>query len=278
VPEAAEEVPTGDRFMSENVRKKEKGKHKKILFAGLIVVLYAVIVLYAIRLYLTDGTKDSAKVEAGLAYLKNLENGDLNEVSEEIRAIQMEKRREKLETDENAVWSAFNNAAILGDSRAVGFYTWEFLPESRVLAQGGGMITDVPEYLDQLEALDPAEVFLCFGLNDIGIGEWPVAEDYAVTYAENVELIKEALPNVEIYVNSTLPAVGVGLSADPDYPRIDEYNEAIKAMCQEKGYHYVDNTTIAKENEDLYQEDGLHVRYEFYLIWATNMIAEVMSE
>jgi lysophospholipase L1-like esterase len=264
--------------MSENERKKEKRKHKKILFAGVIIVFYVAIVFMAVKLYITDGSKDSAKAEAGLAYLKELENKDVDEVSEEVRAIQTEKRREKLETDENAVWSAFNNAAILGDSRAVGFYTWEFLPESRVLAQGGGMITDVPEYLDQLEALDPDEVFLCYGLNDIGIGEWPVAEDYAATYAENVELLKEALPNAEIYVNSTLPAVGVGLSADPDYPRIDEYNEAVKAMCQEKGYHYIDNTIIAEENEDLYQEDGLHVRYEFYLIWATNMIAEVMSE
>ena len=78
-----------------------------------------------------------------------------------------------------------------------------------------------------------------------------------------------------IYLNSILPAVGVGLEADPDYPRIGEYNEAMKTMAEEKGYHFIDNTQMAQEHQDLYQEDGLHVQPDFYKYWAANMMAGV---
>lgn len=248
-----------------------------ILIAAVLVVCVLVLILAIVKQKNKDQT-ENALVQKGVNYLKGLENGDVTEISAEISSIKKAKWKALLESDESAVWSAFNDAVVLGDSRAVGFYYWEFIPEERVMAKGGGMITDVPEYLDKLKTLQPEEVFLCFGLNDIGIGTWPVAEDYAQVYSENVELLMEALPNAKIYVNSTLPAVGVGLNADPDYPRIGEYNEALQAMCEEKGYNYIDNTEVAKEHEDLYQEDGLHVQKEFYIYWATNMIAEVFDE
>lgn len=261
----------------EKQKTKKNGKLRLVLAAVVFIVCVLVLVLAVVRQKKKEQS-ESALVQKGVVYLQSLGGGDAAEVSAEITAIKKAKWKALLESDETAVWSAFNDAAILGDSRAVGFYFWEFVPEDRVLAKGGGMITDVPEYLDTLKTLQPEEVFLCFGLNDIGIGTWPVAEDYAEVYAENVELLMEALPDAEIYVNSTLPAVGVGLNADPDYPRIGEYNEALKAMCEEKGYHYIDNTPMAEEHEDLYQEDGLHVQKDFYIYWATNMIAEVFDE
>lgn len=259
-------------------QKSDRRAHLKwSLTAGVFFVLILILIL-TLLIQRNRRQQQLALVQSGVEYLRQLESTDVSSVSEKITAIKKEKRRALLESDESAVWGAFNDAAILGDSRAVGFYTWEFLPQEQVLAQGGGMITDVPGYLDTLSAMQPSMVFLCFGLNDIGIGTWPVAEDYAQTYAENVELLMETLPNAEIYVNSTLPAVGVGLEADPDYPRIGEYNDALEAMCAERGYHYIDNTAVAEAHEDLYQEDGLHVEEDFYIYWATNMIAEAYSE
>ena len=58
---------------------------------------------------------------------------------------------------------------ILGDSRAVGFYFHEFLPEEQVMAEGGGIITDATKYLDQLKTLNPDMILLCYGLNDVGL-------------------------------------------------------------------------------------------------------------
>ena len=143
------------------------------------------------------------------------------------------------------------------------------------MAEGGGIITDATKYLDQLKTLNPDMIFLCYGLNDVGLGQWPDADDYVKDYAKVVKKLQKALPDATIYINSILPAVGVGLDADPDYPRIDEYNDALQKMCEEEGWPYIDNTQLAKEHENLYQEDGLHVETEFYKYWAANMMTEV---
>lgn len=75
---------------------------------------------------------------------------------------------------------------------------------------------------------------MCFGLNDVGIGLWPTGEEYAAECDKQIAALQAELPDATIYLNSILPAVGVGLEADPDYPRIGEYNEAMKTMAEEK--------------------------------------------
>ena len=121
---------------------------------------------------------------------------------------------ELADSDEDAVWSEFSNSVILGDSRAVGFYFMNFCLKNRVMAEGGGIITDATKYLDQLKTLNPDMIFLCYGLNDVGLGQWPDADDYAKDYAKVVKKLQKALPDATIYINSILPAVGVGLDAE----------------------------------------------------------------
>lgn len=48
---------------------------------------------------------------------------------------------------------------ILGDSRAVGFSYYQFLPENQVLAKNGATIDDIPDYMDQIVALNPSSIF-----------------------------------------------------------------------------------------------------------------------
>lgn len=253
--------------------KKSASYKRWILLAAVIIVIAAVVVVFVIQW--RKELREREKIGKGIAYLKSLEDQDISEIDEEIKVIKSELNLDIADTDEAAVWSRFENAAILGDSRAVGFYYHEFVPEERVMAQGGGKITDVPGYIEQLKKLNPEQIFLCFGLNDIGIGFWPTPEDYNAAYVEEMDLLAAELPNSTVYINSILPAVGVGLEADPNYPRIGEYNEGLKALCEEKGYHFIDNTEMAEEHADLYQEDGLHVETEFYKYWAANMLTEV---
>ena len=214
-------------------------------------------------------------MEKGIKYLNSLDSQDVKEIQKNIKSGKATITLELADTDESAIWAAMADAVILGDSRAVGFYYHEFMPQDHVMAKGGGKITDVSEYLDQLVALKPTEIFLCYGLNDVGIGTWPTGEEYATEYEKQVKLLKEKLPDAVIYVNSILPAVGVGLEADPDYPRIDEYNTALEAMCESNQWPYIDNSQLAQDYQSLYQEDGLHVQKEFYKYWAANMLAGV---
>lgn len=244
---------------------------------GIVAATVLVAAIVVSVTYWRKSMQEEEEINAGIRYLEELEQQDMEEISGNIKTIRDARLLNLADANEEAVWAVLAelNVMILGDSRAVGFSYHEFVAEERVLAHGGGKITDVDDELEQIRAVGPKHVFLCFGLNDVGIGFWPNAEDYAVVCDEKIQLLQRELPNATIYLNSILPAVGVSLERDSDYPRIGEYNEALRAMCEEKGYHFIDNTPVAEEHADLYAEDGLHVDRNFYKYWAANMLTEV---
>lgn len=247
--------------------------HKKIFLTAAVVIIAVVLVVLIFQFKKNIDQKHL--VEEGIEYLTQLEKQDMKDIKDNIKRTRSAMSLELADTDEAAIWEAMSASVVLGDSRAVGFSYHEFMPESNVFAKGGGKITDIPEYLDQLAAMNPETIFLCYGLNDVGIGLWPTGEEYADEYEIQVQALKERLPGTTVYVNSILPAVGVGLSADADYPRIGEYNDALAAMCEEHGWPYIDNDVLADEHKDLYQPDGLHVDKAFYKYWAANMLTGV---
>ena len=161
---------------------------------------------------------------------------------------------------------------ILGDSRAVGFYYFDFLEKSRVLADGGNTIRDVAAHMDDIRALQPDYVYLCYGLNDISIGYWDTKEEYVAELLQVVADLKEALPGVTVVVSSILPAQDPAFEKSSKWRNIPEWSEAVGAACAENGIPFADNTEICQTYADLWQPDGIHVRPEFYPYWAANLI------
>lgn len=224
-----------------------------------------------------ERNQENEEIRKGLAFLDGLDSQDAEAIVKLISDREKEKMREKVFSNPDALWSAFDDSVIVGDSRVVGFYFWEYLMDTRAMADGGAMVSNIPNYVERLEVMHPSNVLLAFGLNDYGCGLWPDPEDYTEVFVENVNRIKEVLPDAKIFVNSTFPAVGVGLYASPAYPRIDEYNKALKVMCEREGYYFIDNDELAAASEDLYDTDGLHFQKEMYPLWAANMLNEVMN-
>lgn len=166
----------------------------------------------------------------------------------------------------------FDSYVILGDSRAVGFYYFDFLEKSRVLADGGNTIRDVAAHMDDIRALQPDYVYLCYGLNDISIGYWDTKEEYVAELLQVVADLKEALPGVTVVVSSILPAQDPAFEKSSKWRNIPEWSEAVGAACAENGIPFADNTEICQTYADLWQPDGIHVRPEFYPYWAANLI------
>ncbi len=232
----------------------------------------------------SDAGYSEAEIAAGVAYLQALEARDPNEVDEKIKELHQQRflelraeRLAELEADEDSVWSLFEDYVLLGDSRAVGFYYYGFLPESRVMAESGATILRLEEHIPDLEALRPTYLFLCYGLNDVSIGIWPTPEEYADNYAEIIAEVREALPDVQIYISSILPARDPAFATSSKWYEIPNYSAAVQKMCEETGCVYVDNDEISEEYADLWQPDGIHLQPEFYSHWAANMMLEVYS-
>lgn len=244
-----------------------------IAAAGIIIITVVVIVF----IYKDQKQEQSEeKVAQGIRYLQSLEQQSVSEINETIKAIRVRHGLDIADTDESAVWRNFENSAIMGDSRAVGFSYYEFLPEDWVIAESGSIITDVSKNLDKLKKLAPERVFLCFGINDVKCGLWPEPDAYAAECAAQIQAVMNALPESEVYLNSILPP---GDSVwDESYAMIGDYNAALQAMAGQNGYRYVDNTYVAQEHQELYQGDGLHLQPDFYKYWAANMLTEVNEQ
>lgn len=254
--------------------------------AGAVLVL-ALIIILAVSLGRggQEETPAEAETAAGIQFLKQLEAQDPTVVDEEIKALHQqrlmelrEERLRQLESGAVSVWSLFEDYVLLGDSRAVGFYFYEFLPESRVLAEAGATILDLEGHIPDLVKINPSTLFLCYGLNDVGIGIWTTPEEYVTDYARIISEIREELPDVEIYISSILPARDPAFEKSSAWYDIPQYSAAVKEMCQEIDCYFVDNDALAEEYADLWEPDGIHVQRDFYLHWAANMMLEVYSK
>ena len=173
------------------------------------------------------------------------------------------------------MWAQFSDYVVFGDSRSVGFTFYEFLDNQRVMAEAGLTIADIPKYQEQMKTLNPSYLFLCTGINDVSIGLWPTKEEYVEAYEETMQTLMKELPDTHIYINSIFPAKDPAFNKSALWLNIPDYNEAVKAWCEEKGYSYIDNTQVFDEHNDLYDTDGIHFQKDFYEYWAINMLTEV---
>lgn len=218
-------------------------------------------------------------VERGIRFLETQEAEDPAEVAAviaELRQKQLDAERaqkiEELLSGEVNVWSQFTDFVILGDSRAVGYWVFDFLDKSRVLADGGETIANVPDRLEGIKALNPSYIFLCYGLNDVSIGYWDTKEEYVEAFSETIALLQKEVPNAKLIVSSILPARDPAFDLDSSWREIPDFSHAVGDWCKEHSIAFADNDAISDTYSCYWQNDGIHVMPEFYPYWAANLI------
>lgn len=175
-------------------------------------------------------------------------------------------------TAEKDVTAQFNNSVFMGDSITEGFAFNEILPNEAVMAGAGataGYIYD--EYMDDLAEKKPDNVFIMLGSDDILMPVDDPKELFRNDLTKLINKIKEELPDCKIYLQSITPVTQETLKQEPRYEGIDEYNELIKELADKLSVDYVDIGALAKENPDLFAEDGVHFKKEFYNIWLQDL-------
>lgn len=253
------------------------------LLATLVVI--AGLSLTLVLLLNREEPTGQGAVTAGVAYLEKLESKKTAPVDAKLEEL----RKQRLEADQNAlleqllggerdVWSLFDDYVILGDSRAVGFYYFGFLDQERVLADGGNTIRNIADHMEEIKALNPSYIFLCYGLNDMSIGFWSTPEEYVAELMEIIEDLNQQVPKAKVVVSSILPAVDPAFDTASIWREIPTWSAAVGAACKERGILFVDNDETAAEHSDLWDPDGIHVRPEFYRYWARNMMITIIED
>lgn len=167
-----------------------------------------------------------------------------------------------------SIQNRMQQAVILGDSRAEGFAYYGVLGEDSVLAKAGMSLTEARTYVDLAASREPEVIFLNYGLNDIGITNGDSGL-FLEQYQKLIESLQSALPQTRIYINTILPVRQDALESTPGLASVAEYNVRIRELCEEKGVGCID---MESEGTDaVYEPDGIHLKPEYYLIWAGKM-------
>lgn len=267
------------------VQKKAKTPVLPMLLFIVGLVVLGVLVWTLMSLIFDGSNAEHNETKEGVAYLESLEAKNPAAIDETLAAIRKKRTEverdvilQKLLSDENDVWSMFHDYVILGDSRAVGFYYYDFLERSRVLAEGGNTIRNIAEHIEEIKALNPSYIFLCYGLNDVSIGFWNSPEEYTEEFMEICANLKQEVPGARIIISSILPARDPAFETSELWREIPTYSDALQVACEENDIVFVDNSQTCEDHADLWDIDGIHVRREFYSYWARNLIVAVIED
>lgn len=258
---------------------------KKWLATGTAAAVLSVVIVafFFVLCVITDSGEeaDSHETASGWEFYSRTEDGQTDADSDEETAgtsaqEDAQARRAEIEGLEGSeLWAKFDDAVLTGDSRVAGFPLYTGIPSGRVFARNGATIMALPGFIDGIAALDPERVYIAYGINDIksGVGGGTAAA-YALYAQERIRELEDSLDGAEIYVNSILPASASLQARDPDYRKVYDYNIQLREMCARCGWHYIDNSELAEEHEDLYVSDGIHLTMGFYEYWARNMLIQ----
>lgn len=267
--------------MTQKKRTKKMKIPKKPIIVGAVVVFLLLVILLAV------GNKRNAanvlELQAGLNFLTQQEQKDPDVVRKSRQALyerRMEAKKDELlaavDSGDLDPFTLFQDYAILGDSRAVGFYLWGYLDSDRVLADAGNTIRTIPDKYEALKALQPSYVYLCFGINDCGIGYWTTGEEYAAEFVSTVHELQQILPDATIVVSSIFPAIDPAFEMSTDWYNIPDWNVALEAACKEAGILFTNCDPVYEEHSDLYEIDGVHFLSTMYPYWAGELIVTAL--
>lgn len=215
--------------------------------------------------------------DLGLSSLQGEIGDELSD--EELENIILEavdKKRQRMLDGEEDIWSQITDFVLFGDSRTGGFWTNTDLPVERVLAESGATIRDLEDHIDEIVAFAPVNLIISVGMNDISSadvyeGFWETSDEYIAEYEEIIGQIREALPDVNIFICATFTAKDPAFERSTRWYHIPEWNEAVREMCDRLDMFYISEDNIEEEHPEFWGEDGIHFSGGIYRYWGANI-------
>lgn len=156
----------------------------------------------------------------------------------------------------------FREVYICGDSLMCGLDVVGLINGRHLIAQVSAGLTHLEENLDRVIRAKPRVLILHYGINAVANNDAAV-ERFVTRYGKDIDKIREGSPNTRIIVSLLFP-VDETVATDGRFKGVARFNEALVAMCEEKGIEYLDTTPVLKEHAEYYTADGIHQHKNFY--------------
>jgi len=131
----------------------------------------------------------------------------------------------------------------------------------------GDTIQGMIDRVDQVQLLQPKQVFLMAGINDVA--QISVIE-FGAYYNCLLDAISQTLPKANIIVQTMLPVNNQDFNISCDSAHIRAYNCRIEMIAEKRSLKILDVYSLYEKNELLplnLTRDGLHLTSDAYLRW-----------
>ncbi len=195
----------------------------------------------------------------------------------------------------------FDNSVFLGDSVTLGLKNYatkkrqtesHFLGNAKFIAVGSYSVADtlvavdspnsihslyngvVTQPQDIIADMGVKRVFICLGLNDVGIY---TQNEYLNNYSFLINRIRKAVPDIQIAILSVTPLTVEGERKVLYNAKIDEYNNALASFAVENGCYFIDVTSVLKDDlgylaDELSSDNYCHLEPKAYDAWIEYMM------
>ena len=131
----------------------------------------------------------------------------------------------------------------------------------------GDTIQGMIDRVEQVGLLQPKQVFLMAGINDVSHVS---SDEFGMLYNRLLDAISQASPKANIIVQTMLPVNNQDFSISCDNAHIDACNGRIRSIAKERKMDCLDVHALYVENGQLMKNrtrDGVHLLDEAYLGW-----------
>ena len=163
----------------------------------------------------------------------------------------------------------FADVTIIGHSGAKNVLDSGILTDSNIFYKWAAHMDEIDEIVDQAAKRGPGKVLFLMGTNDMGY------------YCQNVDVWKKdyiavidrylaANPGAEVYLQEIIPIPEAYWYRWYNHFRIDDYNNAMREICEEYGYTQVSATDFAFP-AFIADDSGTHYNKQYHFYWAQTM-------
>lgn len=242
----------------------------RTVIAVLLVVFAGFVLFNFIRPNL-PAKADKSVMKTNIQTLDEMQTADVAAVEKKVRELDARDARKNAAGMRIVYRRMFSTSVILGDSLTEGLTVYGWLPNSVVFAKVGGSIVYGDDIFAKAAKTQPEYAFFAFGMNDMGNYSGN-ADNFIEKYSSLLKKFKKISPKTMIVVNSISTPTKAARKGNKSIRNYKKFNKAIKKMCKDEHYIFLNIADILPKNPDLYAGDGIHAAPDYYPLWMDRMV------
>ena len=252
----------------------------------ILTVITLTMSLYIIFSFITGMLSGVFKSTPEKDYLVKLENKSLDDLQDKIDTYQDSILNAKNDNTEDQSLENmdinyskyYENTIFMGDSITEALSEFGILDSYNVIANKGDTIISASESIDKLQSINPKNIVLLYGMNDVIAFDSTSSEEssnaFKEKYIELINSIKAVLPKTNIYLISPLPVMdnAVNTNSKLTNENLNKFRLKVDEVSTATGSTYIDLASVITEKDYLHEQDGIHYKYDFYTLWLDFLI------